>query len=181
MYCAFPCIKGAYGKACCTWTISVCPLDTDLCSWGVLASVTRVGPTSVETDWWPITSGLVACGAKPEPLDGYGGGATKYSGCEVPSAYGEMASPSSPTSPLFCRCFLSHHRKMRNPTSIPVVAPPNAPPTIIPVLGEPLLLSVLAVELDCVKEPLAMLVGPGTTREMIGPILMGAVIPVTAV
>ena len=159
----------------------MCPLDTDLCSWGVLACVMGVPPTNVETDWWPITSGLVACGAKPEPLDGYGGGATKYSGCEVPSAYGEITSPSGSTRPLFCRFCLSRYRKMRNPTSISAVAPPNAPPTIMLVLGEPLLLSVLAIELDCVKEPLAMLVEPGTTRDMISPVLMGVVIPVTVV
>ena len=37
---------------------------------------------------------------------------------------------------------------MRNPTSIPNVIPPKAPPTIMPVLGEALLLSVSAIELD---------------------------------
>ena len=160
MDCAFPCIKGAIGKACCTCTISVRPLDTDLCSGSVFSSVSGVAPTSVETDWWPITRGQVACGEKPEPLDGYGGGAAKYVGCEFSSVYGEIASPSGPTSALFCRFCLSHHRKIRNPTSIPVAIPPNAPPTIMPVLEEALLLSVLAVELDCAKEPLAMLVDP---------------------
>ena len=77
IYCVFPCIKGAFGKACCTWTISVRPLGTNLCPGVILADVTGVAPTSVETDWWPITSGLVACGEKLERLDGYGGGAAK--------------------------------------------------------------------------------------------------------
>src|SRR5258706_10669125 len=73
-----------------------------------------------------------------------------------------MGSPSAPTCPPLCRFRLSHHRMMKNVTRIPIVVPPNAPPTIMPVLGEALLLSVLGVELDCAKEQLVRVVIPAT-------------------
>ena len=162
MYCAFSCIKGSYGKICCTWAISVRPLFADLCPGDVLAGVPRVAPTSVETKWWSIASGLVDCGEKPERLDGYGGGAANCAGREVSSVYSGMGSPLAPACPPLCRFRLSHHRMMKNVTRIPIVVPPNAPPTIMPVLGEALLLSVLGVELDCAKEPLVRVVIPAT-------------------
>jgi len=66
MYCAFPCIRGVYGKASCTWTIPVCPYTTDFCPEDVLADVDGVVLTSVETEWWAVTSSMVVCGGKPE-------------------------------------------------------------------------------------------------------------------
>jgi hypothetical protein len=56
---------------------------------------------------------------------------------------------------------------MRNAMRNPITIPPNTPPTMMPVLGEALLLSVLAIELDCAKESLEVLVEPG---EVIGPV-----------
>ena len=51
----------------------------------------------------------------------------------------------------------------------------------MPMLGESLLLSVLGIELDCATELLVVLVEPGTTREMIGPVLVRVVMPATVV
>ena len=67
-----------------------------------------------------------------------------------------MGSPSGPTS--LRRFRLSNHREMRNAMMIPTTIPPTAPPTIVPVFGEALLFSVLAVELARAGESLEMLV-----------------------
>jgi len=63
----------------------VCPYATDLCPEDVLADVNGFAPIGVETEWWAVTSGMVACGEKLECLDGYGGGAAEYGGRAVSS------------------------------------------------------------------------------------------------
>jgi hypothetical protein len=157
---------------------------TGLSPCDVLASVTGVAPPSVETKWWSVTSGMATCGERPERLDGYDGydgGAAKYAGRGVPSVNTGMGSPSCPTSLPFCRFHLSNHRKTRNAMRIPTAIPPSTPPTIAPVLGEALLLSVTAIEVDPVKESLAMLIELETTRKEIGSVLLRVVIPATVV
>jgi len=64
--------------------------------------------------------------------------------------------------------------------SIPVAIPQNTPPTIVAALGEALLLLALEVEIDCEKEPLAVLVESGTTRDVIDSVLM-RVVPLATV
>lgn len=178
MYCAFTCIWGVYGNACCTWAISVRPLTIGVCPGDVLGGVTEVAPASVETEWGSVTS---VCRERPERLDEYGGGAVKYAGRGVSSVYCGMGSPSGPTSPPFRRFRLSHHRKMRNTPTTPNAIPPNTPPTIAPVIGAELPLPVLAIDPDCANESLAVLVESGTTRETAGEVLMRVVTPATVV
>jgi hypothetical protein len=64
---------------------------------------------------------------------------------------------------------------------IPITNPPNTPPTIVPVFGEALLFSALAVVLGCARESLATPVEPETRTGVGGPVPMRVVLPATVV
>jgi hypothetical protein len=69
----------------------------------VLAGITEGTPTNVDgPEWRSVTVGTVAPGGTPVRLDGYDGGALKYTGRGVASVTGRMGSPSGPIDTRFC-------------------------------------------------------------------------------